>query len=292
MPHLRSCLLAAAAWLPLCFGGVVHAQEAPAAPVAPLDTPPLSAPPPVAPPPVAPPPVAPPPPVDLAAPPAPEPAPADPFAAPLWVALGVSLGSQVDSRDCSTAGRSSNFVGTGTCLLFAAGVDLSLLYRGRIGGSLGLYSVSGVAAAINETDASKTPAIPDRISVPMLLEVRPLAYLRRAQTPSYTARALRGVGLALGPSVELVRTSSDQATSLGGQLRLQVEIPLHGGAHHGVSLRAAAHLLIAPKVSLNGGVVRSVNFEPCQNPGCPTLADAFHGYGPVFQSYLGLVYYP
>lgn len=266
--------------LSLCLVGTARAQEgaAPPPPAVPAGVAPLA------------PEAAPPPPE---APAGEAPAPADdPFNPPLSVGLGISLGSQLDSRDCSTAGRSATFAGSGTCMLFAGGVDLSLLYRARIGASLGLYSVSGVAALINETDAAQTPAIPDRVSIPLLLDVRPLAFLQRAQRPSYTARVLRGVGLAAGPSVELVRTSSDQATSVGGQLRLQVEVPLHGGPRHGVSLRAAAHLLIAPRVSLNGGVVRSVNFEPCTGAGCPTLSDHFHGYGPVFQSYLGLVYYP
>src|SRR5437773_590027 len=76
---------------------------------------------------------------------------------PLTVALSVSAGMQYDGRACALAGHDSNEPDTPVCLLLAGGTDIALLWRGRLGGAIGLFSSSGVAVT-----TGKEPAIPDR----------------------------------------------------------------------------------------------------------------------------------
>jgi hypothetical protein len=216
--------------------------------------------------------------------------PGDEAPRPLTVALGVGAGMQYDSRACFLAadGGDGTEPTTSPCVLFAGGGDLALLWRQRIGGMIGIYSVSGQAVR-----TGKEPAIPDRISLPLALEVRPLSFLPAS---GYAARALAGVTLRAGPSIEILRTASDQTATAGLYLGVLGEVPLSRAARHGVSLRLGLHLITAPRVSLNDGLVRSSPFDACapQNPepGCVPASERLHGVGVVAQTYLGLVYYP
>ncbi len=201
----------------------------------------------------------------------------------LVLGIGVSAGMQYDDRDCKVGGGSSDFPGTSTCLLFAGGVDVSLLWRGRIGGMLGLYSSSGQAAIAQAVGGQTPPGFPDRISVPLALDVRPLGYLVSPGDRSWRGRLLGGLGLRLGPSLELVRTAGDSAAGAGLFFAAQAELPLHGAPRHGVSLRFTTNVIYAPQQELNNGMVRTSGSTDCAT-GC--------GYEPVVQTYLGLVYYP
>lgn len=219
------------------------------------------------------------------------PRPAEEEPRPLTVALGVGAGMQYDSRACFLAGQAGGEgvePDTAPCVLFAGGGDLALLWRQRIGGMIGVYSVSGQAVR-----TGKEPAIPDRISLPLALEVRPLAFL---PSSGYVGRVLAGVGLRAGPSIEILRTASDQTATAGLYLALLGEVPLSRVAQHGVSLRLGLHLITAPRVSLNDGLVRSSPFDACApqspEPGCVPAGERLHGVGVVAQTYLGLVYYP
>src|SRR5262249_2695874 len=88
----------------------------------------------------------------------------------LTIGLSVSSGIQIDRRSCDTAGSSRTVPGSGACVLWAGGLDAAFLYRGHIGGSLGLWSVSGQSAQLAQGQGG--PAFPDRISIPLLLELR------------------------------------------------------------------------------------------------------------------------
>lgn len=200
---------------------------------------------------------------------------------PLTVAMGASVGLQPDSRQCGLAGSVGSNSPAAACVMFAGGVDLSLLYRGRLGGTVGLFSVSGQAI-------QGTVAAPDRVSIPFLFDVRPLGFLVPRGDTSYKGRLLTGLGLALGPSVEVIRISSDSTVNPGLVVRLQAELPLHAQPRNGVSLRFAAHTVVSPAVALYSGGVRTTPFEcvPATCAGVPLGLDA------VFQAYFGLVYYP
>lgn len=176
---------------------------------------------------------------------------AGPVRADLSLSLGVAAGVQYDYRDCTSAGGSHVF--RGSCPLFAAGLDLSLLWRARLGAMLGLYSISGQAA--QAPPQATQPAIPDRVSLPALLAVRPAAFFLAPQDRGYLARFLRGLGVAFGPSVEIVRTSADSEVTAGLHLLGQVEVPLWARTH--TALRLTARFLYAPEVSFNSGAVVS-----------------------------------
>ncbi|MCS6914816.1 MAG: hypothetical protein RMK29_10385 [Myxococcales bacterium] len=206
----------------------------------------------------------------------------------LTLAVAASAGVQYDARPCTLAGREGLSPDVPVCLLFAGGADAALLWRGRIGGALGLYSSAGQAVKTGQQ-----PAIPDRISLPVLLEVRPLSYLPAAEEETLRGRFLSGLALRAGPSVEIVRTSSDAAAGPGFHMALVGEVPLSASRQHAVSLRLALHLLIVPLLSLNDDAVRSAPVAGCApSPECMLAADRIHGYGAVAQTYLGLVYYP
>lgn len=211
----------------------------------------------------------------------PPPQPAEPA---LRFSLALSGGMQFDGRSCAPGGGQDPF--PGPCLLFAGGVEGGLLWRWRVGAVLGLYSVNGVGAAVASDGATQVPAIPDRISIPLSVELRPAGFF--VPPGGYRRRLLHGLGLRVGPSLELLRTASDQVAGLGFHLGLFGELPLYVAPHHSVSLRVLGDLLISPRASLNNGVVRSVNFSDCADP-CPS---GTYGYGPVGQLYLGLVYLP
>lgn len=226
----------------------------------------------------------------------------------LTVGIAASAGFQPDGRGCSVGKQDRTFPGTNTCILFAGGVDASFLWRGRIGASLGVWSVAGQAAVAEKPtdDAPEPAAFPDRVSVPLMLDVRPLAFLVAPEDRSYRARALHGVRLALGPSFELVRTSLDSSLDWGARIgsparavlglhaSFDGEIPLHAAAdvRSGLSLRLSVRLLYVPIVTLavpSGGLVSS---QPIELPSGETgVADRFHGLGVRAQLFLGLVYY-
>ena len=219
------------------------------------------------------------------------------------IGLAVAGGVQPDSRSCDVGGTSRSLPqpgGGGACLLWAGGVEASLLFRGHIGVALGLYSVAGQGAVPQKQPESPTapPAFPDRISVPLLLDMRPFSVLAAASGTGYLARFLHGIRVGLGPSFELVRTSGDSSiawgerigepvrTSLGAHFTLDVEVPLHAAAASAVSLRLSGRLLYVPLVPLNGGDVRSADFAAD-----PPAGPAFLGYGTHAQIFLGFVYY-
>jgi hypothetical protein len=226
----------------------------------------------------------------------------------LTVGLGASIGFQPDGRACSVGGDARNFPGTGTCVLFAGGFDASFLWRGRIGAAIGVWSVAGQAAVAQKPtqESPDPPGFPDRVSVPLLLDVRPLAFLVARDDRGYLARFLHGVRLGLGPSFELVRTSqlssldwgdrigSRARASLGMHATLDGEVPLHAAADvsSGLSLRISLRLLYVPVVTLQSENGSQVFSHPITLPeGDEAAADRFHGLGARAQLFLGLVYY-
>lgn len=222
----------------------------------------------------------------------------------LTVGLGLGLGFQPDSRTCETAGSGRPLTPGGSgCALFAGGVDASFLWRGRVGASLGLWSVAGQAAVPQGVPPSgQAPAAyPDRISIPLLLDVRPLAFFRWGDDGSYLRRLTHGVRLAIGPSFELVRTSSDSSLDfadrtgsiakslLGMHLSLDGEIPLHASLPSALSLRVSLRALYVPVVALNDGMVQSAIVGADQTPAM--LSSTLQGYATHFQFLMGLAYY-
>jgi len=216
------------------------------------------------------------------------------------IGLAIAGGVQPDSRSCNI-GLDNSSVGSdsGTCLLWAGGVEGAILWRGHIGVALGLYSVAGQAAQRqNQTSDQSLPAFPDRISVPLLLDTRPFSILRAAGGTGYLARFLHGIRFGLGPSFEVVRTSSDSSiawgqrigepvkTAIGAHFSFDLELPLHAAAASALSLRLSTRVLYVPLVPLNDGAVRSADFGVDA-----AAAAAFVGYGTLAQVYLGFVYY-
>lgn len=226
----------------------------------------------------------------------------------LTVGIAASAGLQPDERGCTVGGSVRNFPGTDSCMLFAGGLEASFLWRGRIGAALGVWSVAGQASvAMKPADAPEPPGFPDRVSVPLLLDVRPLAFLSAANSRGYLASFLHGVRLGLGPSFELVRTSQESSllwgdrigsrarASLGMHASFDVEAPLYAvpdEVRGGLSLRLSVRLLYVPIVTLKSENGSEVFSHPIElTPGDETAADRFHGLGLRTQLFLGLVYY-
>jgi hypothetical protein len=215
----------------------------------------------------------------------------------LTVGLGLLAGFQTDSRPCQVAGASRNAPGSG-CALFAAGIDGSFLWRGRIGAALALSSTAGQAAVpqASEPGADAPPAFPDRVSLALALDVRPLGFFVRDGDRSYQARLLHGFRLGIGPSLELVRTALDSSIDAGVRNRnlpsaligmhalIDGEIPLLADMASALSLRISVRLLYAPQISLNEGSVQSAPFTP-------TTDYEPQGYGLRTQLLFGFVYY-
>lgn len=227
----------------------------------------------------------------------------------LTVGIGTSAGFQPDGRPCTVGGQYRTFPGTDTCLLFSGGLDASFLWHGRIGAALGLWSVAGQAsvAKMVSPDGPEQPGFPDRVSVPLMLDVRPLAFLVAPDDRSYRARALHGLRLGLGPSFELVRTSLDSSLDWGSRIgsparavlgmhaSLDGEVPLHAAedTRSGLSLRLSVRLLYVPIVTLKAPTGGAVASQPVAEElvADTAAADTFHGLGVRAQLFLGLVYY-
>jgi hypothetical protein len=219
------------------------------------------------------------------------------------IGLAIAGGVQPDSRSCDVGGTSRSLPlpdGSGACLLWAGGVEATVLWRGHLGVALGLFSVAGQAAVPQKQPGTDTapPAFPDRVSVPLLLDLRPLSILAAAGGTGYLARFLHGVRVGLGPSFELVRTAGDTSIAwgqrigqpvkavIGAHFTVDLEVPLHAAAASALSLRLSSRLLYVPLVPLNNGDVRSAQFELD-----PAAAPTFVGYGSHAQVLLGFVYY-
>lgn len=215
----------------------------------------------------------------------------------LTVGMALSAGFQTDSRTCQVAGSNRNAPGTG-CALLAAGIDGSFLWRGRLGVALGLSSVAGQSSVpqASEPGSEAPPAFPDRVSVALALDVRPLAFFVTEGDRSYQARLLHGLRLGLGPSFELVRTALDSSIGAGSRqgsmasaligmhTLIDGEIPLLSQSANALSLRMSVRLLYVPQIALNDGSVLSAPFTPVDS-------DQPQGYGLRTQLLFGLVYY-
>lgn len=222
----------------------------------------------------------------------------------LTVGIGASMGFQVDERACDTAGSARTLAGGKGCALFLGGVDGSFLWRGAVGASLGLWSVSGQSAvAQGQPPNGQAPAaFPDRISVPLLIDLRPLAFAKLGEEGSYLRRLSHGVRLALGPSFEIVRTSSDSSFDFGNRMgslgsvlfglhgSLDGELPLLGSQASSLSLRLSLRFLHVPVIVLNDGAVQSALISRSDlTPNM--LAMSPQGYTSHFQFGMGFVYY-
>ncbi len=213
------------------------------------------------------------------------------------IGLALSAGFQTDTRTCQVAGSARNAPGTG-CAMLVAGIEGDFLWRGRIGALLGLSSSAGQASVptTNEPGADAPAAFPDRVSVVLGLDVRPLGFLVAREDHSYKARLFSGLRLGLGPSLEIVRTALDSSVDAGVRNRslgttlvgmhalLDGEIPLVASGASSLSLRVSVRLLYVPRVSLNEGTVLSEPFTP-------TSSYEPQGYGLRTQLLFGLSYY-
>lgn len=222
----------------------------------------------------------------------------------LTIGIAAGMGFQVDERACDTAGTARTLAGGRGCALFLGGVEGSFLWRGAVGASLGLWSVSGQSAvAQGQPPNGQAPAaFPDRISVPLLADLRPLAFAQLGDPGSFLRRVSHGVRLALGPSVEIVRTSSDSSIDFGNRIgnvgqvlfglqgSVDAELPLLVSLPSALSLRLSLRFLHAPVVVLNDGAVQSALVS--RSDLTPTmLASSPQGYASHFQFGLGFVYY-
>ena len=222
----------------------------------------------------------------------------------LTVGIGVGLGFHADSRACDTAGSARTLIAGGGCALFLGGVDGSFLWRGKLGASLGLWSVSGQAAvAQGQPPSVQAPAaFPDRVSVPLLFDARPLAFAALGTEGSYLRRLSHGVRVALGPSLEIVRTASDSSIQYGERFgnvaqtlfglhgSIDGELPLLTSLPSSLSLRLSLRFLYVPVIVLNDGAVQS-SLIPVSDQTPNMLATSYQGYASHFQFALGLVYY-
>jgi hypothetical protein len=212
----------------------------------------------------------------------------------------VSLGLEPDSRGCDSAGTSRTVPGTGACILFAGGTEASLLYKGHIGAAIGVWSVAGQAAYIPQGGGGAA-GFPDRVSVPLLIDLRPLSFFTSPEQSGYLSRFLYGLRIAIGPSLEFVRTSSDSSIDWGQRtgapamgifgmhVSFDAELPLQA-TPNGLSLRFSTRILYTPVVVLNDGVIQSAPVN-ASNQTPDELSTTFQGYAPNVQVYLGLVYY-
>ena len=222
----------------------------------------------------------------------------------LTIGIGAGMGFQVDERACDTAGTARTLAGGKGCALFLGGVDGSFLWRGRVGASIGLWSVSGQSAvAQGQPPNGQAPAaFPDRVSVPVLVDLRPLSFTGMGEPGSFLRRLSHGVRLALGPSLEIVRTSSDSSFDYGNRSgsvagvlfglhgSLDGELPLLVSQPSSLSLRVSLRFLHVPVVVLNDGAVQSAPVSRSDlTPNM--LAMTPQGYASHFQFALGFVYY-
>jgi hypothetical protein len=133
----------------------------------------------------------------------------------------------------------------------AFGASGELLWRGRVGGFVGLLSSSGTSLLPARKDGANLPSLADRLSVPLALAVRPLFPLAERLGGGYGARLLHGIDLQVGLTIENLRTSEESRTVAGLHAGLGIEVPLWGGPlTGGVALRAWGRLLVTPEVRL------------------------------------------
>jgi hypothetical protein len=135
----------------------------------------------------------------------------------------------------------------------AFGVGGELLWRGRVGAFLSVLASQGSAVLVTKKDAANhtLPALADRISIPLGVALRPLAFLFRERT-DYAAALAGGLGVQAGVSIENLRTSADDAWKPAGHIALTWDVPLYGSPiGGGVALRVAFRGLFSSETALS-----------------------------------------
>jgi hypothetical protein len=157
----------------------------------------------------------------------------------------------------------------------AMGVGGEVLWRGIVGGFAELLASEGTSLIA----AKGQDALPDRISLPLGVAVRPFAKLVEAQS-SWLQRVAASFGVQAGASMEHLRISSDDATTAAFHLAFALELPVYRGPlDGGVALKLYGRLIAGPGVTI---------VPTGSSPGSTQARmDAVSG-----QLFAGLVWYP
>lgn len=144
----------------------------------------------------------------------------------------------------------------------AFGAMFEGMWRGTVGVATGILSVAGSRLKpATETMGVAEPVPADRISVPIVLAIRPLQPMGWKKT-GWSSRLSSAWELQAGPSVEHVRQAYEGKTVAALHLGTSLDIPLYLGSavEGGVTLQLFARAVVAPRRTLAEGTLESRTF--------------------------------
>lgn len=128
----------------------------------------------------------------------------------------------------------------------AMGVGGEVLWHGIVGGFAELLASQGTSL----NPKANQDALPDRISLPLGVAVRPFAKLVEAQS-SWLQKFAASIGVQVGVSMEHLRISADEATTAAFHLGLAAELPVYRGPlQGGLALKLYGRLIAGPGVTI------------------------------------------
>jgi hypothetical protein len=130
----------------------------------------------------------------------------------------------------------------------AMGAGGEVLWHGIVGGFAELLASQGTSLVA----AAQQDALPDRISLPLGLAVRPFAKLPSVVAQSsWLQRFVASIGVQVGASMEHLRISSDDATTAAFHLGFAAELPVYRGPlDGGIALKLYGRLIAGPGVTI------------------------------------------
>ena len=160
------------------------------------------------------------------------------------VLLSIDIGVGLEPHDNGVMPGDSTSEITNSPIAFHVGGEA--LWLGVVGPALGLYASEGAPVLVPSNNGNPRPSLGDRVSVVGALALRPLAWLAWRRGDSWVSRLAAGLGVEVGVSEEITRTSLDTGLSLGFHGMLFAEVPLYGGGSMGgLALRVSARLLVS-----------------------------------------------
>ena len=164
---------------------------------------------------------------------APTAARAEGYAPPFLLAGSVGFGLEPQGRVPASCGNPQ-------CHLFAFAIGVEVLWRGLVGPALSIYTTEGQPLVVEK---ERGASFGDRLSVPLGVAVRPLAFLAWRRGDGYLWRLLAGLGLQVGAALEQGRTALESKLSVGFHGAASLDVPIWGGGSTGgVTLRLQGRL--------------------------------------------------